>query len=46
MMIDATVMGRIGRPEEVAASVAFLASDDSAYITGHTLAVSGGLVMA
>jgi 2-hydroxycyclohexanecarboxyl-CoA dehydrogenase len=46
MMIDATAMGRIGLPEEVAASVAFLASADSAYITGHTLAVSGGLVMA
>jgi 2-hydroxycyclohexanecarboxyl-CoA dehydrogenase len=46
MMIDATAMGRIGQPEEVAASVAFLASAESAYITGHTLAVSGGLVMA
>ncbi len=46
MMIDATAMGRIGLPEEVAASVAFLASAESAYITGHTLAVSGGLVMA
>jgi 2-hydroxycyclohexanecarboxyl-CoA dehydrogenase len=46
MMIDATAMGRLGQPEEVAASVAFLASDESAYITGHTLAVSGGLVMA
>ncbi len=37
--------GRIGRPEEVAACVAFLASDEAAYITGHTLAVDGGLAM-
>jgi 3-oxoacyl-(acyl-carrier-protein) reductase len=38
-------MGRIGRPEEVASCVAFLASDDAAYITGHTLVVDGGLAM-
>ena len=37
--------GRIGRPEEVAACVAFLASDEAAYITGHTLVVDGGLAM-
>jgi 2-hydroxycyclohexanecarboxyl-CoA dehydrogenase len=42
-MIDATLMGRTGTPEEVAAVIAFLASDDAAYITGETLAVSGGL---
>jgi len=42
-MIDATLMGRTGHPDEVAASIAFLASDDAAYITGHTLPVSGGL---
>lgn len=35
-------MGRIGSPEEVAAAVAFLASDDSSFITGHTLVVDGG----
>jgi 2-hydroxycyclohexanecarboxyl-CoA dehydrogenase len=45
-MIDATVMGRIGRPEEVAATIAFLASDDASYLTGQTLNVSGGLSMA
>jgi 2-hydroxycyclohexanecarboxyl-CoA dehydrogenase len=45
MMIDATVMGRLGRPEEVAACVAFLVSPDAAYMTGETLAVSGGLSM-
>lgn len=38
-------MGRIGLPEEVAGCVAFLASDDAAYVTGHTLVVDGGLAM-
>jgi 2-hydroxycyclohexanecarboxyl-CoA dehydrogenase len=42
-MIGATLMGRTGTPEEVAAVIVFLASDDAAYITGETLAVSGGL---
>ena len=44
-MIDATVMGRAGEPEEVAAAIAYLASDDAAFVTGHTLPVSGGLSM-
>jgi NAD(P)-dependent dehydrogenase (short-subunit alcohol dehydrogenase family) len=38
-------MGRLGRPEEVARVVAFLAADDSAYITGQVWAVNGGLDM-
>jgi 2-hydroxycyclohexanecarboxyl-CoA dehydrogenase len=45
LMIDATTLRRSGRPEEVAAAICFLASDDAAYMTGETLAVSGGLSM-
>ena len=38
-------LGRVGRVEDVANAVAFLASDDAAYITGHVLNVNGGLLM-
>lgn len=38
-------MQRIAAPEEVASAVGFLLSDDSKYITGHTLSVNGGLFM-
>jgi 2-hydroxycyclohexanecarboxyl-CoA dehydrogenase len=40
-----TQMKRLGQPDEVAAAVAFLASDDATYVTGETLGVSGGLGM-
>ncbi len=36
------MLGRWGRPEEVAAAAAFLASDDASFVTGHALAVDGG----
>jgi len=38
-------VGRLGRPEEIARVVAFLAADDSSYITGQIWAVNGGLDM-
>jgi 2-hydroxycyclohexanecarboxyl-CoA dehydrogenase len=45
-MIAATSMRRIGQPEEVAATIAFLASEDASFVTGQTINVSGGLSMA
>jgi 3-oxoacyl-[acyl-carrier protein] reductase len=38
-------LGRLGAPGDVAAAVCFLASDEAAYITGHVLAVNGGMYM-
>ena len=44
-MVAGTAMGRPGQPEEVAAAIAFLASDDASFVTGETVGVSGGLGM-
>ena len=38
-------LGRIGQPQDIAAAVAFLLSDDAAYITGQSIAVNGGAIM-
>ncbi|MDR3086364.1 MAG: 3-oxoacyl-ACP reductase FabG [Azoarcus sp.] len=42
-MLSSIVLGRLGKPEEVASAVAFLASPAAAYITGTTLHVNGGM---
>jgi NAD(P)-dependent dehydrogenase (short-subunit alcohol dehydrogenase family) len=44
-MKGATQLRRLGQPDEVAAAVTFLASEEAAYVTGETLGVSGGLGM-
>jgi len=41
----AVPLGRLGKPEDIAGTVLFLASDDADFITGQTLSVSGGLTM-
>jgi 2-hydroxycyclohexanecarboxyl-CoA dehydrogenase len=45
-MTRAVPMRRLADPGDVAAAVAFFAADDTGYITGQTLSVSGGLTMA
>jgi NAD(P)-dependent dehydrogenase (short-subunit alcohol dehydrogenase family) len=42
-LLAAQLLGRVGQPEDIAAAIAFLASDDAAWITGITLPVEGGL---
>ena len=44
--LSSIAMGRLGTPEDIAATVAFLASDDAAYITGQVIAVDGGMTFA
>lgn len=42
-MLSRTPLGRVGQPVDIARAVAFLASDDAAWITSEVIAVSGGL---
>ncbi len=44
-LLEAIPLKRMGTPEDIAASVAFLASNEASYITGNTLHVNGGMVM-
>ena len=41
-MTALTPMGRLGKPEEIAAGVAYLASDDATFVTGLELYIDGG----
>ena len=43
--VKSTPMGRLGAPEDIAKAVAFLVSEDAAFITGQVLSVDGGMVM-
>jgi 2-hydroxycyclohexanecarboxyl-CoA dehydrogenase len=45
IIVASTQLRRLGTPEEVAAAVAFLASEEASYITGETLGVSGGMAL-
>ncbi len=44
-ILSSVPMARMGRPEDIAAAVKFLASEDASYITGQVLAVNGGMYM-
>ena len=45
-MLSRVALGRMGNPEDIAATVNFLVSDDASYITGATIPVNGGLYMS
>ena len=45
-MLADIALGRLGRPQDIAEAVAFLAGPDAGYITGETLHVNGGMYMA
>jgi 3-oxoacyl-[acyl-carrier protein] reductase len=45
MAVKNIPLGRVGTPEDVASAVAFLASEEASYITGHVLSVNGGMLM-
>ena len=42
VLVGATPMGRLGQPEEIAAMITFLASDDASFVTGAEFVVDGG----
>jgi 3-oxoacyl-[acyl-carrier protein] reductase len=46
LMLGQIPLGRLGAPEEIAATVAFLCSDAAGYITGETIHINGGMYMA
>ncbi len=45
VVTEQTQLKRLGTPEEVAAAVAFLASEEASYVTGENLGVSGGMAL-
>ena len=44
-VVEQTPLGRLGKPEEIASVIRFLLSDDSSFMTGHTIGASGGRIM-
>jgi len=44
-MLSQIPAGRLGKPEEIAAAVAYLVSEEAAYVTGATIPVNGGMYM-
>ena len=44
-LLGAIPLGRMGQPEDIAAAVVYLAADESAWVTGATIHVNGGMAM-